>query len=67
MAGNVWQWTSDCWTDSYEAAPANPCILRVYRGGGWYDGPWLLRPSMRNLGPADGRSNGVGFRLAADR
>jgi sulfatase modifying factor 1 len=72
MAGDAWQWTADCWNNSYAGAPADgtawttgDCALRPYRGGSWYDGPWQLRSAMRNDGKIDGRYNGVGFRLAS--
>jgi formylglycine-generating enzyme required for sulfatase activity len=73
MLGNVWQWTADCGNQTYRGAPADgsawrsgACENQTYRGGGWYDGPWLLRYSMRNGNRATARSNGVGFRLASD-
>ncbi len=71
MQGNVWQWTADCRHENYEVAPtdgsawlSDACDQRVYRGGSWYDGPWLLRATTRHFGKTDGRYNGVGFRLA---
>lgn len=40
MHGNVWEWTQDCWKDSYSGAPADGsarasgnCGRRVQRGG----------------------------------
>src|SRR5512146_3180910 len=43
MLGNVWQWTEDCYHDTYEGAPADgrawveggDCKLRIQRGGAW--------------------------------
>lgn len=73
MLGNVWQWTADCGNRDYRGAPTDGgawrtgrCEDQTYRGGGWYDGSWLLRYSMRNGNSATARSNGVGFRLASD-
>jgi formylglycine-generating enzyme required for sulfatase activity len=71
MAGNVWQWTQDCYAESYAAAPnngsaaemGNQC-LRVDRGGSWYFPTWLLRPATRERNPADCRDKVMGFRVA---
>lgn len=43
MAGNVWQWTQDCWDADYKSAPvdgaahtvAGYCDKKVVRGGSW--------------------------------
>ena len=71
MAGNVWQWTQDCYAESYAAAPnngtaaemGNQC-LRVDRGGSWHYPTWLLRPATRERNPADFRDGVMGFRVA---
>ena len=71
MAGNVWQWTEDCYADSYANAPTdgsasevgNNC-LRVDRGASWLYPAWLLRPAVRERNPADYRDVIMGFRLA---
>ena len=71
MVGNVWQWTRDCYAESYANAPtdgsaneaANAC-LRVDRGGSWLYPAWLLRPAARERNPADYRDILMGFRLA---
>jgi formylglycine-generating enzyme len=72
MLGDVWQWTSDCANKGYNGAPSDGsawmtghCGTHFYRGGSWYDGPWLLRAATRNGGYVNERYNGVGFRLAA--
>ena len=72
MLGDVWQWTADCLHKNYLGAPrdgrawiAPGCTSYVYRGGSWYDGPWLLRSAQRHAGSATEAYNGVGFRLAA--
>jgi formylglycine-generating enzyme required for sulfatase activity len=70
MAGNAWQWTEDCYHDSYAGAPADGSAWttgacnsgRVVRGGSWVSGPRYLRAAQR-----DGGTVGiydVGFRLA---
>jgi formylglycine-generating enzyme required for sulfatase activity/dienelactone hydrolase len=71
MVGNVWQWTEDCYAESYANAPAdgsaseagNAC-MRVDRGGSWLYPAWLLRPATRERNPADYRDIIMGFRLA---
>jgi len=71
MAGNVWQWTEDCYADSYADAPTdgsasevgNAC-LRVDRGASWLYPAWLLRPAVRERNPAGYRDVIMGFRLA---
>jgi formylglycine-generating enzyme required for sulfatase activity len=56
MAGNAWQWTADCYHDSYNGAPADGSAWtsggcnngRVVRGGSWYGDPRLQRTALRN-------------------
>ncbi len=75
MLGNVWQWTSDCWNDSYVGAPADArpwqtgdCADRVIRGGSWSNVPIYIRSATRSRNKASGGdvdySNYVGFRVA---
>ena len=71
MVGNVWQWTEDCYADSYANAPADgsarqavSACLRVDRGGSWLYPPWLLRSAARERNPADYRDVIMGFRVA---
>jgi formylglycine-generating enzyme required for sulfatase activity len=63
MLGNVWQWTNDCWNDSYTAAPgdgrswtAGDCNRRVLRGGSWSNLPKILRSASRSSGDAEDRA-----------
>jgi formylglycine-generating enzyme required for sulfatase activity len=71
MVGNVWQWTEDCYTNSYANAPqdgraneaGNTC-LRVERGSSWLYPVWLLRSATRERNPADYRDTIMGLRLA---
>jgi formylglycine-generating enzyme required for sulfatase activity len=72
MLGNVWNWTEDCWNDTYNGGPADTsawtrgdCSRRVVRGGSWDDSPVNLRSAYRAMGPsADGRGSSYGFRVA---
>jgi formylglycine-generating enzyme required for sulfatase activity len=71
MAGNVWQWTQDCYVDSYANAPTDgsavevgETCMRVDRGGSWYYPSWLLRAATRERNPSDYRDLIMGFRLA---
>ena len=71
MHGNVWEWTQDCWNDSYSGAPANgdaweagDCSRRVLRGGSWVNLPRGLRSAYRGGFSTVGRYYIVGFRLA---
>lgn len=71
MAGDVWQWTEDCYADSYANAPTDgsaaetgKTCMRVDRGGSWFYPSWLLRPATRERNPADYRDGIMGFRVA---
>ncbi len=70
MHGNVWEWTQDCWNDSYKKAPRNgsawlagSCDRRVVRGGSWVDGAVSLRSANRARNTRTNRGNTFGFRL----
>jgi formylglycine-generating enzyme required for sulfatase activity len=71
MTGNVWQWTEDCYAESYAGAPADGSpvggkedCLRSDRGGSWFYPAWLLRSATRERNPADYRDTVMGFRVA---
>jgi len=71
MVGNVWQWTEDCYADSYSAAPTDGmasemggACRRVDRGSSWFYPTWLLRSAVRERNPADYRDIMMGFRVA---
>ena len=75
-AGNVWEWTQDCWHKNYHNAPNNGsvwmdanggvCVRRVVRGGSWGDYPQGLRSAYRYWGNSVGALNVLGFRIARD-
>jgi formylglycine-generating enzyme required for sulfatase activity len=69
--GNVWEWTEDCWNESYYAAPGDgsartsgSCTPRVLRGGAWNFVPQYLRSASRGWSSGFGRLNFIGFRVA---
>lgn len=71
VLGNVWEWTQDCYAESYEAAPSDGkpydpggCEKRVLRGGCWNNQPQHLRSSNRGTRRQDFHNYIIGFRLA---
>jgi serine/threonine-protein kinase len=70
MAGNVWEWVSDWWSEDYYAHsptenPQGPDsgTLHVARGGSWFDEGRQARLSRRKgLTPSSYRMHWVGFR-----
>ena len=72
MHGNVWEWVSDCWHESYAEAPADGsawlqvCLSssRVLRGGAKFSQHLERRSATRVNYPPDTRVNSFGFRLA---
>jgi formylglycine-generating enzyme required for sulfatase activity len=73
MIGNVWEWTADCWRETYAGAPvdasawdAGPCRQRTYRGGSWNMSAANLRVSYRGGLDPNFRNVPRGFRLARD-
>ena len=70
-AGNVWEWTEDCWNDGYENAPddgasrtTGDCDGRAVRGGSWTSGAPFARSAARIKDPVGSRHGNLGFRLS---
>jgi len=71
MSGNVYEWTQDCWNESYNGAPTDgkawtqgDCGWRVVRGGSWSNEPQNARAANRDWGEMALRNYIVGFRLS---
>ena len=74
MIGNVWEWTQDCWRDSYSGAPddgsaressdGGVCNDRVVRGGSSADRPEKLRSAHRLKMGSNTTIHRIGFRPA---
>ena len=71
MLGNVFEWTEDCWNESYSGAPADgsawlsgDCGFRVWRGGSFLSDPRFLRSANRGRYSVRLRLNDLGFRVA---
>jgi formylglycine-generating enzyme required for sulfatase activity len=70
MGGNTWQWTADCYHDSYNGAPADGSAWttgcsssdRVVRGAAWDSMPSGLRAIQRSASTTV--EDNYGFRLA---
>jgi len=75
-AGNVWEWTADCWHETYQKAPADgsvwtdanggDCDSHVVRGGSWTGSPQDRRSAKRLSNGTSAAASDQGFRLARD-
>jgi formylglycine-generating enzyme required for sulfatase activity/cellulose biosynthesis protein BcsQ len=70
MVGNVFEWTADCFHDSYQGAPvdgsawtAGDCNNHVIRAGSWGSNPEVLRSADRSPANAAIRNTNLGFRI----
>ena len=73
MHGNVYEWTQDCFNNSYNGAPVDgsawmvgDCGQHSVRGGSWSNNSFLLRSAYRGGWPSTERNIAVGFRVAQD-
>jgi len=73
MAGNVGEWVTDYYTDTYymESPAKNPKgpevgLLRPVRGGGWFSGMMCVTVYSRKMLPTHWVDFAVGFRCAKD-
>jgi formylglycine-generating enzyme required for sulfatase activity len=57
MAGNVWEWTSDCYEN-------NNCSKRIMRGGSWGSFAKGARSAYRYGDKIDSKNDNLGFRIA---
>lgn len=71
MAGNVLQWTEDCYHETYDRAPitgtawkSGVCDARVMRGGSYFNSTYYIRSSQRFVVSPHIRANNAGFRVA---
>lgn len=71
MHGNAGELVEDCYAANYDLAPidgvaveADECRRRVYRGGSYNDQAPVLRAAARRSTEANGRAQGIGFRVA---
>ena len=70
MVGDVWEWTEDCWKETFEGAPSDgsawtggDCSGRVVRGGFWYNHPEGVRSATRYWWSPN-NAGSIGFRVA---
>ena len=73
MAGNVQEWTQDCYQTGYTDAPADggallipECTQRSVRGGGYTSPLDTLRSARRGQYDQDTRLDNIGFRVVRD-
>ncbi|GJL90647.1 SUMF1/EgtB/PvdO family nonheme iron enzyme [Hyphococcus sp.] len=70
MHGNVWEWTSDCWSASHNGGPATgaaridgDCSRRVIKGGAWNTSASAARSAHRQAASQMAQTNDIGFRV----
>lgn len=73
MAGNVREWTQDCYRAGYQGAPTGGqavttagCSEYSVRGGSFSSPADKLRSASRDRAPADSRLDDLGFRVVRD-
>lgn len=70
MHGNVWEWTSDCWSASHNGGPATgaaridgDCSRRVIKGGAWNSPASDARSAHRQSAGQMAQTSDIGFRV----
>lgn len=70
MQGNIWEWTSDCWNESYAGAPNDgstwtqgDCDARPSRGGSWGNAAFSAMAGIRTPRAAGFVGHSWGFRV----
>ncbi|WP_425435459.1 formylglycine-generating enzyme family protein [Paraburkholderia ribeironis] len=73
MNGSVWEWTADCWHNTYQSAPVDGhawdspgCEMRVIRGGSWREGAGYMLTATRFKYSAGVRQSQNGLRVVKD-
>jgi len=73
VAGNVQEWTADCYHGSYQGAPDDgsawlspECTMRVVRGGAYTSPLNSLRSAKRSQYDQDTRLDNLGFRVVRE-
>ena len=73
MLGNVWEWTADCYANTYASTPRTEaahsrsgCKTYVTRGGSWASGTDMLRSAARSGDMPSARYDMLGFRVVRD-
>ncbi|MAH84769.1 MAG: hypothetical protein CMF65_09325 [Magnetovibrio sp.] len=72
-AGNVFEWTEDCWNPNHKNAPTDmsarldgDCHNRVIRGGSFYYFSKVARSYYRSKNPMNVKSYWLGFRVVRE-
>jgi len=73
VLGNLWEWTADCFHDSYQGVPSDGrahvyrhCGQKVVRGGSWVVPPRELRAANRWRIYPVAPSDEIGFRVVRE-
>ncbi len=76
LAGSMWEWTYDAWSEVWYATGGAACVdcantmdaeqRGTYRGGAWTNGAATLRAAIRNNFLRRNTNTNIGFRCARD-
>jgi len=75
MLGNVFEWVTDWYLDTYFGTLPSPAVdpkgppsgtLRVLRGGSWFSLPWYARAPVRGRYLPGVRNYVLGFRCTRE-